>query len=119
MEYETTEFVRVLTISNVCETEDIYTQNRARRLTFITCELTALVWLSPEQKTTSRLAFFMIDLGSPENPGLGGLGPEKDELANWEVFESSRANPGSFDCQQLAPLAFGTERCTHAHPGSG
>lgn len=60
MEYETTEFVRVLTISNVCETEDIYTQNRARRLTFITCELTALVRLSPEQKTTSRLAFFMI-----------------------------------------------------------
>ena len=72
---------------------------------------------APGQDTTSLQQEH--DLGSPENPGLGGLGPEKDELANWEVFESSRANPGSFDCQQLAPLAFGTERCTHTHPGSG
>lgn len=41
---------------------------------------------------------------------------EKGELVNWEVFKSSRANLGSFACQQLAPLAFGTERYTHTQP---
>lgn len=39
---------------------------------------------------------------------------EKGELVDEEVFKSSRANPGSFACQQLAPLAFRTERYTHS-----
>lgn len=37
---------------------------------------------------------------------------EKGELVHGKVFKSSRANPGSFACQQLAPLAFRTERYT-------
>ena len=76
MEYDTTEFTRVLTYWQfpmyVCMLSYIFTyrerekmfpnQNLAWRLIVIVCELVALVRLrlSPKWKTMSRLAFFMI-----------------------------------------------------------
>ena len=49
-------------------------------------------------------------------PRAGRLRIERRASLLTRMFLSPQANPGSFACQQLAPLAFGTEKYTHTPP---
>lgn len=78
-------------------------------------------WTSKSARLGSRAGHQFTATRTPsqfsETPRSGRIRTgEKGELVHGEVFKSSRANPGSFACQQLAPLAFRTERYTHTQP---
>lgn len=78
-------------------------------------------WTAKSARLGSRAGHQFTATRTPsqfsETPRSGRIRTgEKGELVHGEVFKSSRANPGSFACQQLAPLAFRTERYTHTQP---